>query len=187
MGLSAGRSRCARLPGLTGAVLALMLGSAVACAAGADDSYQRGVAALNAGDMVTAMSEFTAALEAKPAHAPSAFARGKLFLTIGEPRLAVADFTAAILSGGPDARAYAWRGQAKANLKDDAGAIADFDEAIALAPRDADVLVIRAAYFLKKGMIGKARDDLTRAKAAAAPPQAAVIEGFIERLEGRPP
>lgn len=160
----------------------LLAGVAAAHAQSAEEYYQKGVAALSDGNVVSAMEQFTAALDAAPMYAAAAVERGKLFLRIGEPRLAVADFTTAILSSGELSGAYAWRGEAKAVLKDDAGAIADFDKAVELAPADADALVMRATYFLRKGAIGKAREDLARAKSVAEPVKADMIQKFIDRL-----
>ncbi len=162
--------------------LALLLWTTAALAAPADDLVAEGKAALKAVDIVAAMTAFTRALDADPAHSEAAYERGRILLTIGEPAQAVADFTTAVLSDPKNGRAFARRGEAKMILKNAEAAFADFDVAVAASPRDYEVLVIRATFRLRGGDLAGAKADLAAAKAVADPANASAIQKMLDRL-----
>lgn len=148
----------------------------------AEDGVARGMKALEARDVVSAMAAFTEVLEADPRNVTAAYERGRLLLVIGEPGNAVADFTTAILGDPAFGRAYVGRAQAKLVLKDAESAIADFDQAIMVAPGDFEVHVARAAFRLRIGNIPGARTDLANAKAVADEATAARIGQMLDSL-----
>ena len=143
-------------------------------AAPADDAVTRGREALKTMDMAGAMSAFDAALKIDPAHADAAYERGLLFMRMGKPNEAIADFTTAVVSNPAHGRAFAHRGEVKITVNNWDSAFEDFDMAVEVAPKDYQVLVIRASYLLAKDK-AKARADMDAAVAVADPHAAEVL------------
>ena len=123
------------------------------------------------GDLNTALTDYSKAIEVGPDYASAYFLRAQAFEAKGLNERAVQDYTAYLdLAPGYDV-AYSNRGLNRHRLGDLEGAIEDFDAALKIQPENATTLVNRAAVY----------DQLGRMDDAVADYQAALeIDGSME-------
>ncbi|MGE5721102.1 MAG: tetratricopeptide repeat protein [Sphingomonadales bacterium] len=163
---------------------------------GPADAYQRGAAALMAGDARTARVELLNVIKAHPDNKAARIMQARIYLALRDGVAAEAEVDRARSLGVPaaitrplkahalllqdrpsealgalgdaaDAQSERIRGRALAALGDPDAAAAAFERALAMAPRDGDLLVDTARFRRSIGDIGAALDASDRAVATA--------------------
>lgn len=123
----------------------------------------RGDAHRAKGDLDRAISDYGAAIAAKPNTAVFFLGRGEAYQAKGELGRAIADFDRALTLDGNLAAAYLGRAKAHRAEGDLDKAISDFDEAIRLEPNAAAIYLDRGDAHRAKGELDGALADYDRA------------------------
>ncbi len=132
-------------------------------AAGGIDPIAEGRAFLLQGDPTTALSKFTAALEAGKEPAQARLGRGKSFLALGRTAEAIADLMEAAKLAPSDGKVLHQLGVARARSRDPAGAVEAYTRAIEADPDFAEPLIDRSAALFE---LGRAREAIADCDAA---------------------
>ncbi len=122
----------------------------------------RGVAALDRGDLESALADFDHALAARPAYPEALANRGDLLRRLGRPAEALSDLDRAVALQPGNGAIYRTRGLARLALGRIGEAIADYDRAVALDPADAEALYQRSQARSQTGDLEGARADVDR-------------------------
>lgn len=126
------------MSGIRGTCIVLML---VIAGCGVEPEpavFERGVAALEAGDAEAAVRAFDAVLAETPGEPEALVNRGLAREALGQRDRALEDYSAALAIDDEYQDAYVNRGAARLAAGDPNGAIDDFNRAITLDPEDAD-------------------------------------------------
>ncbi|MGA7673760.1 MAG: hypothetical protein WCA78_01785 [Rhizomicrobium sp.] len=144
---------------------ALLFAAGPALAAGYDD-FSRGVNANNRGDADTAISSFTAALNASdlaPGYVPNAyFGRARAYLRKDKCAEALSDLDATITLKADNVDAYILRAAANACLSKPDAALSDFNVAVGLRP-SAAVYEAFASFQWNYGFFAQAAENYAQA------------------------
>ncbi|MHC4177902.1 MAG: tetratricopeptide repeat protein [Planctomycetota bacterium] len=148
------------------AVLLAFLGGVslvVGCGRSAEDSFEQGVAAQEAGRFEEAIAAYSAAIESDPEFAMAYFNRGVARLQVEQFEGAVEDLSRTLDLGGEDPDALLARGAALHALQRDDEAVLDFTAALKLDDLDAEVYRQRALSWQALGESDAAIVDLAMA------------------------
>jgi lipoprotein NlpI len=146
----------------------------------------RGVAALQAGRFMPAVSDFSKVLAANARDAEVLFFRATALFRAGDIERAIADFDAVLGLRPNDPDALAGRGLARLTDGDLLPAEADFTQALLAAPHAGALLMRRGQLRVLRGDHAGAARDLTVAMTTnAASPEIAVWRYIAERRSGQ--
>ncbi len=129
----------------------------------AQSLFERGHAALEAGDFPEALECLSRAIAADPRVAAGYRLRAKAYLALGDRPKAIADLDAAIRLKPNDAQWHAERAAELLKQRRYADAIADCDAALRLDPGRVDLLAISSRAHAMLGESATAFEDLERA------------------------
>jgi tetratricopeptide (TPR) repeat protein len=132
--------------------------------AGAEESYQRGLALIVQGEFRDAIVEFNRAVRMDPTYAEAYHDRGNAYAGLGNEVAAFADYNKAITLDPDYGNAYYNRGNLYLQREQYHQAIADYDRAIALNAEDAESHHNRA---LAQAMLGELAEAVTNLQQAA--------------------
>jgi tetratricopeptide (TPR) repeat protein len=127
------------------------------------DDFERGLAALKAGDNDWAIACFDAHIKANPSDANGYHLRGCAYANKHDLDRAIDDFSRAIQLNPKEAGFFNDRGQAQGEKRQFDRALADFTEAIRLNPKHADAHCNRAIVFVAKKEYRKAVEGYSEA------------------------
>jgi tetratricopeptide (TPR) repeat protein len=136
---------------------------AAARADDADEAYDRGLDALEAGDHARAIAELSKAIQLDPQFAEAWMARGYAHAALGRFERAVADYDQALRLDPEDAETWCNRGLARSKLGQRDEAVADLGEAIRLDPKLVPAYHVRAWVHAEREEYAKAAADYTAA------------------------
>lgn len=123
------------------------------------DYNEKGLKALDAGDLAQAMTNFNQAIEIKPEESVLYYNRASVYFLQGDFDLAVNDFTKAIQLGDHSAIVYNDRGAAYLYKGELETAIADLDQAIQIDPKYPDSYYYRGLAYANMDELDKAIDN----------------------------
>ncbi|MGH6826095.1 tetratricopeptide repeat protein [Methyloceanibacter sp.] len=126
----------------------------------------RGNAKAAAGELGSAISDYSVAIRLEPDLAQAWYDRGTVLANVGRFESAIADFTEAIRLKPEFAAAYCNRGLARSELARYDDAIADYSVGVERDPREPYCRFNRGGLYLTLGYYQKAIDDLSEALAA---------------------
>ena len=132
--------------------------------AGAEESYQRGLALIMQGEFRDAIVEFNRAIRMDPTYAEAYHDRGNAYSGLGNEVAAFADYNKAITLDPDYGNAYYNRGNLYLQREQYHQAIADYDRAIELNAEDAESHHNRA---LAQAMLGELAAAVTNLQQAA--------------------
>ncbi|KAL8193688.1 hypothetical protein R6Q57_026380 [Mikania cordata] len=126
-----------------------------------DFRLSRGIAQVNEGQYVRAISIFDQILREDPTYPEALIGRGTAYAFKRELDSAIADFTKAIQSNPSAGEAWKRRGQARAALGESSEAIADLTKSLEFEPHSADILHERGIVNFKLKDFNAAIEDLS--------------------------
>jgi tetratricopeptide (TPR) repeat protein len=141
-----------------GALMALLL--VVSYARSAEDPFQRGVAAQEAGRFNEAIAAYSTVITSRPDFAMAYYNRGLARLKLKDLEGAVADLSRTLDIDKDKSEAFLARGMALQGLKRDDEAILDFTDALKLKEADAEAHRLRAISWRAFGKSDAALADL---------------------------
>ncbi|EOA15941.1 hypothetical protein CARUB_v10004035mg [Capsella rubella] len=126
-----------------------------------DFRLSRGIAQVNEGNYMKAISIFDKVLKEEPTYPEALIGRGTAYAFQRELESAIADFTKAIQSNPAASEAWKRRGQARAALGEYAEAVEDLTKALVYEPNSPDVLHERGIVNFKSKDFAAAVKDLS--------------------------
>ncbi len=130
--------------------------------------FNKGERLLTRGEMDTAISCYSQAIDLKPDYAAAYSQRGFAYAFQCKYDDAIADFTEAIRLNPGDGKVYVRRGGAYRHKGEYDKAIDDFTEVIRLEPDDPDGFSLRGLTYRQRGDQVKADADLAKAETLKA-------------------